>query len=392
MEYRGYGRTGHRLSALGFGAMRLPMQDGHVQMDEAVALIRAGLDRGINYVDTAKGYCANESQIAVGRAIKGRRDAVFVSTKNPDKSADGDAWWRNLEESLHLLDESMIDFYHCHGLSWGQWSGEMARPGGGREMTQRALDEGVVRHRVFSSHDSPENIRRLVDTGEFDGMLVQYNLLDRANEDVIAHAAEQGMGVVVMGPVGGGRLAGYSEAIRKLIPGGEQEARMPELALRFVLSNRNVTCALSGMSRLSDVEANIATVADLRLLTETEWDGVRDALDRLRGHARLYCTGCNYCMPCPHGVDIPHNFSLMNYYRVYGLRDYARERYREQPSAFEPDDADRKPRLRAAACRACGACLDKCPQHIAIVEQLADVERVLGATDTESLASVAPGI
>ncbi len=377
MEYRAYGNTGHRISALGFGAMRLPMQDGHVVMEQAVPLLRHGLDQGINYIDTAKGYCANESQIAVGRAVKGRRDAVFISTKNPEKSADGDAWWRNLEESLRLLEESHIDFYHCHGLTWSQWSGAMAQSGGPRAMTQRALDEGIVRHRVFSSHDTPENIRKLIDSGEFDGMLVQYNLLDRSNEAVIEHAAGNGMGVVVMGPVGGGRLAGYSDAIRALIPGGEQEARMPELALRFVLSNRHVTCALSGMSRITDVDENSAAVRDLRLLSDAEWDAVRDALDRLRGHAELYCTGCNYCMPCPHGVNIPHNFSLMNYYRIYGLKAYATAQYRAQPAAFAGDDAERKPGLRAAACRACGVCMEKCPQHIAIIEQLRDVDRLL---------------
>ncbi|MFO7871232.1 MAG: aldo/keto reductase, partial [Kiritimatiellia bacterium] len=151
MEYRTYGKLGYRISALGFGAMRLPMRDGHVIMDEAVPLLRHGFDRGINYVDSARGYCANESQVAVGKAVKGRRDEVFVSTKNPEKSADGDAWWRNLEESLELLDDSRIDFYHCHGLQWGQWTGDMAKAGGAKEMTQKALDEGLIRHRVFSS-------------------------------------------------------------------------------------------------------------------------------------------------------------------------------------------------------------------------------------------------
>jgi predicted aldo/keto reductase-like oxidoreductase len=359
MEYRTYGNLGYTISALGFGAMRLPMKDGHVVMDEAVPLIRHAFDQGVNYVDSARGYCGGESQVAVGKAVKGYRDKVFVSTKNPEKSADGDAWWRNLEESLSLLDESVIDFYHCHGLRWSQWTGDMCGPGGPKEMTQKALEQGCIRHRVFSSHDTPENIIKLVETDEFDGMLVQYNLLDRANEEAIARAAERGMGVVVMGPVGGGRLAGYSDEIRKLVPGGDQEARMPALALRFVLSNRNVTCALSGMTDLSEVDENVRTVSEARLLTDDEWSSVGQALDRLRRHAELYCTGCNYCMPCPHGVNIPGNFTLMNYYRVYGLKDLAIRRYRAQPGSFAPDDTDRRPRLRASACQACKACLDK---------------------------------
>ncbi|MFO7870597.1 MAG: aldo/keto reductase, partial [Kiritimatiellia bacterium] len=292
---------------------------------------------------------------------------------------DGDAWWRNLEESLELLDDSRIDFYHCHGLQWGQWTGDMAKAGGAKEMTQKALDEGLIRHRVFSSHDKPGNIMKLIETGEFDGMLVQYNLLDRANEEAIALAAERGMGVFVMGPVGGGRLAGYSDEIRSLIPGGDQESRMPGLALRFVLSNRNVTCALSGMRQISEVDENVDTVSSLSLLSDAEWNSVSEALDRLKKHAELYCTGCNYCMPCPHGVNIPRNFTLMNYYRVYGLQDVARERYLNQPEAFAEDDTQRRPRLRASACTECGACLDKCPQNIAIIDQLKEVDRVLGA-------------
>lgn len=381
MEYRTYGKLGYEISSLGFGAMRLPMHDGHVVMEEAVPLIRRAFDQGVNYVDSARGYCANESQVAVGKAVKGYRDRVFVSTKNPSKTDDGDAWWRNLEESLELLDESTIDFYHCHGLQWDQWTGDMAKPGGAKEMTQKALDEGAVRHRVFSSHDSPGNIMKLIETGEFDGMLVQYNLLDRSNEDAIALAAERGMGVVVMGPVGGGRLAGYSDEIRALIPGGEQEARMPEYALRFVLSNRNVTCALSGMREPSDVEENVKTVNQAHLLSDAEWESVGEALDRLREHAKLYCTGCRYCMPCPHGVNIPHNFSLLNYYRIYGLKDYAVAKYLAQPAAFKDDDTERRPRLRASACQACKACLDKCPQNIAIIEQLQEVDRLLGGEE-----------
>jgi len=378
MQYRQYGRFGYEISALGFGAMRLPMtEDGHVDMDKAVPMLQRAFDLGVNYVDSARGYCRDESHIAVGRALKGYRERVYLSTKNPEKSDDGDKWQANLEQALEGLEENYIDFYHIHCCTWEKYTGPMAAPGGPRERMQQALDQGLIRHRCFSSHDTCENTIKLIETGEFDGMLVQYNLLDRSYEEAIACAHEKGMGVAIMGTVGGGRLAGFSDQIRAMVPDAGHEPATPAMAVRFVLSNPCVTVALSGMRRIEEVEQNCRTAAEARLLDDGEWREVNASLERLKGLADLYCTGCNYCLPCPHGVDIPRNFTLMNYHRVYGLTEYAKAQYAAM-AREKPEDPERTPHLAAACCNECGACLEKCPQKIPIIEQLKEVDATLG--------------
>jgi len=238
----------------------------------------------------------------------------------------------------------------------------------------RAQDEGLVHHCCFSSHDQPENIIRLIDTGAFHGMLVQYNLLDRANEEAIAHAHQAGMGVAIMGPVGGGRLVPDTEELRKLLPADAQ--RTPEAALRFVLSNPHVSVALSGMSTMEQVEENCATASRDEPLSESERQRILQILEDYQRLAELYCTGCNYCMPCPNDIDIPGNFRLMNYHRLYGLTDFAREQYRRLGRKRVGDE---EVEAWAEACKECGECEPKCPQDIPIIEQLKETAAALGS-------------
>jgi predicted aldo/keto reductase-like oxidoreductase len=229
-----YGKTGDRVSVFGFGAMRLPMIENHVDMDLSVAIIQRSFDLGVNYVDTAVGYCNSESQIAVGKAIKCYRDKVFVSTKNHYKGPSGDEWQKLLDDSLKKLDVDYIDFYHSHGLGWEEYK-NIQNPGGVMERFRKAKEQGLIRHICYSCHDSGENAIKLIDTGEFAGMLIQYNLLDRHAEEAIAHAHEKGMGISIMGPIGGGRLVSPSEKLQGMIKNGAKST--PEIALRFVISN-----------------------------------------------------------------------------------------------------------------------------------------------------------
>lgn len=371
MQYRVLGKTGIKVSALGFGAMRLPtLPDKKVDRAEAVRVIHRAFELGVNYIDTAYGYHGGESEEVVGQALKGWRDKVIVSTKNPYKQSSGAEWRRHLETSLKRLGVDYIDLYLFHFLAWAELSGPMQAPGGPVEEAQKALKEGKIRYLSFSCHDKPENMIKCIDTGLFATLTCQYNLLDRTNEKAMAYAHQKGLGVIIMGPVGGGRLVAPSE-FQKLLPGVKST---PEIALRFVLSNPVVSTALSGMNSIQQVEENVATASRPEPLTAEERQRILEMLDKYKKLSDLYCTGCNYCMPCPNEVQIPTNFRLMNYHRVYGLTDYAKRQYRNiSPTAW----GEFKGR-RADECKECGQCEPKCPQKIPIMKQLKEVARTLG--------------
>ncbi|MDP4088687.1 MAG: aldo/keto reductase [Bacillota bacterium] len=366
MIYKEFGKTGIKVSALGFGAMRLPMikKDGkdYVDEDKAVQIIHKAFELGVNYIDTAPYYCEHLSEAAVGKALKGWRDKVYVSTKNPIENASGDDWRRRLEKSLKNLDVDHIDFYHMWGINWKAYQDNIDVPNGPMAAAFKAKEEGLIKHISFSFHDAPENMLKIIDTGNFETVLCQYNLLDKSNEEGIAYAHEKGMGVVIMGPVGGGRLGAPSPVIQSMLKGKAKSTA--EMALRFVLANPNVTIALSGMSSLQMVEENAAVASIPGTLTEEEIKRVEEMLEENRRLSDLYCTGCNYCMPCPQGLNIPHIFRLMNYNRVYGLKDYASDEYAKLKVEGNNTGKD------ASFCVECGGCESKCPQHLHIIEQL----------------------
>jgi len=373
MQYREYGNTGKMITALGFGAMRLPDDE-----DYAVEVMRRYLDLGGNLIDTARAYTNSEK--LVGRAIKGRRDQVYLSTKNHAlknwrrNTYSPQLWQQHMEESLKALDVGRIDFYHVHDFTWEEFAGPFQEPGGALEMCQQALDEGIIGHLCFSSHETPENIIKIIDSGLFDGIICQYNLLDSApgsgghaagsgNEPVIAHAHEKGMGVLIMGTVAGGRLAMVSsEQLKEMMPG--TTTTVPDLAIRYVLANPGVTSAMSGMNTVEMVEENCASASHEQPLTEAEYEQIRKIVERNEKLAELYCTGCNYCQPCPQGVPIPKIFEAMNYHRVWGMTDHAKNMYSKLD-------------VNAEACVECGECEEQCPQDIPIIEQLKESHAAL---------------
>ena len=376
MQYRNFGNTGFRISALGFGAMRLPIStpgpSASPDLDAAVKLLRRGFTAGINYVDTAYFYCDGQSEIAVGRALKdGWRDKVVLSTKLPLNQVKCiDDFRRILEDQLRKLDTDHIDFYHLHGI------GEAALTGPIREFkifesAARARDEGLIHHLSFSFHDRPEAMKTLVDTGEFSSVLCQYNLLDTANAEAAAYAASKGLGTVAMGPVGGGRLA-FAGSIFEDAVGGRLTT--PELALRYVLSNRNFNCALSGMGTPEMVDAN-ARIADADTpLTPGEVAAIEEIREKCAALRKLYCTGCAYCRPeCPKNVDIPAVLLALILYKVYHLEQHARDRYRQLATAAGNDP---KTARAADGCVKCGKCEQVCPQKLPIRQFLAEAEEL----------------
>ncbi len=362
MEYTTLGKTGLKVSRLGFGCMRLPMNGGVIDRDLAIPMLRRAFDLGITYFDTAVMYCGGDSQRALGEAMEDIRDKVVLSTKNHhyDK-ADKAGWWKNLEDSLKFLRTDCIDVYNFHGMNFETYEGCVGGEDGLFKEVMKAKEQGMVRHVCHSFHGSLESLKNVIDLGLFESVTLQYNLLDQSLEEGIAYAHEHNVGVTVMGPVGGGRLGYPSEKAAELV--GEVKST-PELALRFVLSNPGVCVALSGMSTMQQLEENVATVSQTGDLSEEDHRRIEAAVQERKQLSGLYCTGCNYCMPCPEGVNIPANFEIMNLERIFGLTEHAKSRYAALSG-------------KAALCRLCGKCVEPCPQDLAIPERLAEAVGML---------------
>ena len=373
MEYTTFGNTGYKISKLGFGAMRLPMIEKNgekaIDDDKAIPLMHRAFDLGVNYIDTAPYYCESLSEIAVGKALKGYRDKVYLSTKNPIEDISGDNWLKRLETSLKKLDTDYIDFYHFWGINlegFKSWHGQ----NGPIEAARKAKEQGLIKHISFSYHDEAKNMPEIIDSGLFESVLLQYNLLDRSNEKNIVYAHSKGLGVVVMGPVGGGRLGAPSAVIQGLLK--EKPQSSAEVAMRFVLANPNVHNALSGMSTIEQVEENVELASRKGHLTEDEKARVIEMMAENRKLADLYCTGCDYCMPCPQNINIPHIFGIMNNHRVYEITDYARGQYKEVVEGtgwIKCADASK--------CVECAICETKCPQKLPIMKQLREAHSIL---------------
>lgn len=372
MRYKKFGNTGIDISVLGFGCMRFPTEKvngkDYVQEDKTIEMIRRAYQLGVNYFDSAYGYCDRQSETVLGKALKGIREKVYISTKCPgDKVKKPGDYRKILEEQLRKLDTDYIDFYHYHGIGF-DYLYQIDADSGWIKDSQKAKEEGLIRHISFSFHDTPESMRKLIDLGFFESLLCQYNAIDKSNEKAIEYAKEKGLGVVVMGPLGGGRVSGLpKETAAKL---GIEVKSSAELALRFVLANPNIDCALSGMSTIQMVEENAATASNAAPLSEREVGAINEMMAENEKLAKLYCTGCAYCMPCPSEVNIPHIFQAMNHYRVYGLEEFAIGEYSYLGNEWNPGK-------NAAACTECGVCETKCPQKLAVREQLKESHKAL---------------
>lgn len=376
MVYRKFGNTGANVSAIGFGCMRLPEieKDGKWSIDQEKVneMLSYAHGRGINYFDTAPYYCHSNSEAAVGEAVKSFRDEIYLSTKLPGgdlKKADD--FWKFLEQSLTRLQTDHIDFYHVWGTNYNAFKAEIVDRGV-LPLAREAKEKGMIRHFSFSFHDKHENIKKIIELAESEGvplesMLVQYNILDRGVEDMLVYAnGEKGLGTVAMGPVGGGRLANRTKFTDSLA--GDSGLTSYELAFRFVLGNPNMCCALSGMRNMDDVRKNCDIADSNKPITEDEWRQISEAVDHLRKFSDLYCTGCGYCQPCPVGINIPHIFDQFTQYNVYGLSDNAKNGYR---------DYIKNNGKTAKDCIGCGKCEKKCPQKLKIRDELKRVDEIL---------------
>ncbi len=378
MQYRSFGNTGIKVSILGFGAMRLPEVEikgkYQVKEEESIEMIQRAFELGVNYIDTAYPYCHRQSELVVGKALKGWRDKVYLSSKMPTWEVKKRSDYRRLlEEQLKKLKVEYIDFYHFHGLDEDSFKNTVLKHNLLRE-ARKAKDEGLIKHISFSFHDKPEVMKRLIDIGIFESVLCQYNLLDRSNEEAMAYAQSKGLGVAVMGPVGGGRLV-VSDILKETI--GPDVKSTPALALRFVFVNKNVSVALSGMENMEMVEENTRVASLSEPLSNKQLQIMENFIEKRKKKEEIPCTNCGYCQPCPENVAIPEIFQLMNYYTIYGLKEYACKEY-QNIGVGTLESGDKDERKQADACVECDECEERCPQKIEIMEKLKEIHEILG--------------
>lgn len=375
MQYRDFGRLDFRPSALGFGAMRLPVLEDEqgrpdfkrIDYPSATAMLHAAVDGGVNYVDTAWMYHEQSSETWLGRALQGGwRERVRLATKMPvwDVERPGD-FDRILGVQLERLQTDHIDFYLLHSLDADHWRCVVEQ--GQLASAERALADGRIGHLGFSFHGTPEDFETILaatDLWEF--VQIQYNYMDeeyQAGRRGLETAAAKGLGVIVMEPVRGGALAGSVPPQIQAVWDEAPVRRSPaEWALQWVWNHPQVSFLLSGMSTMEQVEQNLRAADASRpgLLTAEELALVARVRDLYRELSPVPCTACRYCMPCPQGVDIPGVFELYNDAHMYG--NLAR-----QQMAYRDFLADGE---RADSCTACGECVEKCPQGIAVPEWL----------------------
>lgn len=372
MNYREFGKTGEKISAIGFGCMRLPEYEENgkkfVDLEKSDLMIKTAFEKGINYFDTAPYYCNKNSEAAVGHGVKAFRDKILLSSKFPGEIKKED-FRKQLESTLKNLDTDYLDFYHFWGINKNYFNDCMV----GQDIladAQKAKEEGLIRHISFSFHDEPASIKHIIDGAEkygvpMESMLVQYNLLDRSNEEMLAYAHSKGLGTVAMGPVGGGRLSAPTELYSKLT--GKNSLPTYALAFKFCLGNPNLSCALSGMQTLDMVNQNCELASNDAAFSKEEWEQLGNAMENLNKFSELYCTGCKYCQPCPCGIDIPRIFNMYTYHNVYGLKDHAKWMFKEY--------VEKEGKL-SDSCKNCGMCEKKCPQHLKIRDELKKVESI----------------
>lgn len=366
MQYRNFGTTGLSISALGFGAMRLPvLEDETINEPEAIAMIRHGIDQGINYIDTAYPYHQGMSEILVGKALKdGYREKTYLATKCPvwkiGKEEDFDGL---LNEQLEKLGVDQVDFYLLHALS--AQSFETVRKFHLIDKMKKAREEGKIRYIGFSFHDDYEVFENIIDsTDAWDFCQIQYNYIDlnhQAGMKGLRCAASKGLGVIIMEPLLGGKLADLSPHVAECFEGVKTPV---EYALDFLWNQPEVSLVLSGMSSFKQVEENViyANRSKVGMVTPKEREYYEKAKAVFDKMALVNCTGCAYCMPCPAGISIPDIFSTYNMTASHS-REQAKELYGKMET-------------KADSCLNCGGCEKVCPQHIEISELMPKIAGV----------------
>ncbi len=374
MLYRTMPKNGDELSILGFGCMRLPMKDGHIDEERAIAQIRSAIDRGVNYVDTAWPYHNGASEPLVAKALKdGYREKVKLATKLPtwlvNSRADMEKY---LNAQLERLETDHIDYYLMHSLNGPSWDRLMKLDI--LKFIDNIKADGRIVRAGFSYHGEPDDFNPIIDCYDWDFCQIQYNFLDRnyqAGLSGLKYAASKNIGVVIMEPLRGGNLGKETQpdAVRDVWDRAPAKRTPVEWALRWIWNHPEVTLILSGMNEEAHIDENlrIASEAEPNSLSQAELNIVDEAEKAYNSVMMVGCTACGYCLPCPVGVKIPVCFEWYNNLHAFGDVMGSRFKYAMTTGDVFRDEPETG---FASQCVACGECLDKCPQNINIPEEL----------------------
>ncbi|NVM45288.1 MAG: aldo/keto reductase [Candidatus Lokiarchaeota archaeon] len=394
MKYRKMGSLDWDVSALGFGAMRLPTKwvkdektgemKNMVEEDEAIKMIRHAIDSGVNYIDTAYPYHGGESEVVVGKALKdGYREKVHLTTKLP-------MWMvKNAEDFDDFLNQQIErlqtkpDIYLFHGLTKDRL--EKIKSLNLVEKMEQAKEKGLIKHIGFSFHDNFEVFKEIIDFYDWDCCQIQYNYLDidyQAGTKGLEYAGSKNIAVIVMEPIRGGKLAiperklESKPEIKKILENSKAKRSMADFALQFVWNHAEVSVVLSGMSTMQHVIENIASanLSGANTLNDDELNTISELRKAYDKFLIVPCTSCGYCLPCPNDVSIRFVLRLLNDVAYWGESGRQRIAYFYNNMAKTQKDIELKrangEEIEGAAtlCIQCGECLDKCPQQIEIPE------------------------
>jgi predicted aldo/keto reductase-like oxidoreductase len=373
MQYRMDIKSGNKLSILGFGCMRFPRDLTQIDINRTEPLIIKAVQDGINYFDTAYSYSGSEDVLGQILAKNNLRDKIFLATKLPlDKCGSYDDFELLFHEQLKRLHTDYIDYYLLHNLSdinlWRNL-GEL----GIEKWIKEKKEAGQIKNIGFSFHGIHEEFLKLLDVYNWDFCQIQYNYINtnyQAGMEGLKKAAHKGLPVIIMEPLLGGKLAkGLPKKAVEIFKEANKELPAAAWALRWIWNQNEVTVVLSGMNEITQLEENLETAktAAANMLTKDEINTYESVIKIIEDSYKIPCTGCNYCIPCPHNVNIPACFTAYNVsYAIGKVSGFLQ--YLTGTGAM-----DTKNNFSASGCKECGVCEKKCPQHIPIINSLKNV-------------------